>query len=53
MKNRDLDIIVRENELIEEEIISFLKSERKKLLEIVPGRIFKSLEDNNEEDINP
>jgi len=39
-KNRDLDILNRENELIEEEVISFLKSERKKLLEIIPGRVF-------------
>ena len=53
LKNRELDIMGRENELIEEEIISFLKIERKKLLEIVPGRIFKSLEDNNEEELNP
>jgi len=40
LKNRDLDIKNRENELIEEEIISFLKSEREKLLEIIPGRLF-------------
>ena len=46
-KNRDLDILNRENELIEEEIISFLKIERQKLLEIIPGRIFDfSGEDN-------
>ena len=36
------------NELIEEEIISFLRSERLKLLEIIPGRVFNSLEINNE-----
>ncbi|KKM70344.1 hypothetical protein LCGC14_1441720, partial [marine sediment metagenome] len=47
MKNRDLDILNRENKLIEKEIISFLKSERKKLLEIVPGRIFKPIENDN------
>ncbi|MFW9874159.1 MAG: HNH endonuclease domain-containing protein, partial [Candidatus Thorarchaeota archaeon] len=40
LKNRELDVINRENDLIEEEVISFLKSERKKLLEIIPGRIF-------------
>ena len=39
-KNRSLNILNRENELIEEEIISFLKKERQKLLEIIPGRIF-------------
>jgi len=47
-KNRELDIKNRENELIEEEIISFLKSERQKLLEIIPGRIFNAIADNNE-----
>lgn len=47
-KNKDLDILSRENELIEEEIISFLKSERKKLLEIIPGRIFDFSIDSNE-----
>ena len=52
MKNRDLDVIVRENALIEEEIISFLKSERKNLLEIIPGRIFNPIEDEDEENIN-
>ena len=39
-KNRDIYILNRENEVIEEEIIGFLKSERKKLLEIIPGRVF-------------
>lgn len=53
MKNRDLDVMVRENALIEEEIISFLRSERKKLLEIIPGRIFNPIENESEEDINP
>ncbi|KKK84563.1 hypothetical protein LCGC14_2782100 [marine sediment metagenome] len=53
MKNRDLDVIDRENALIEEEIISFLKSERKKRLEIIPGRIFNPTENETEEDINP
>jgi len=48
LKNRELDILTRENELIEEEIISFLKSERQKLLEIIPGRIFNSIANNNE-----
>ena len=47
-KNRDMDILSRENELIEEEIISFLKSERQKLIEIIPGRIFDFSIDNNE-----
>ena len=48
LKNYDLDILNRENDLIEEEIISFLRSERLKLLEIIPGRVFNSLEINNE-----
>jgi len=46
-KNRELDIKNRENELIEEEIISFLKSERQKLLEIIPGRIFRRITNKN------
>ena len=49
LKNRGLDILNRENELIEEEIISFLKSERKKLIEIIPGRIFNPFENSNED----
>ena len=48
LKNRELDILNRENELIEEEIISFLKSERQKLLKIIPGRIFNSIANNKE-----
>ncbi len=52
MKNRDLDVIDRENALIEEEIISFIRSERKKLLEIVPGHIFNPTKNESEEDIN-
>ncbi len=47
-KNKDLDILTRENELIEEEIINFLKSERQKILEIIPGRIFNFLSENSE-----
>ena len=48
LKNQKLDIINRENELIEEEIISFLKSEREKLVEIIPGRFFNSSGINTE-----
>ncbi len=40
MKNRNLDVISRENDLIEEEILNFIKGERKMLLEIIPGRVF-------------
>lgn len=46
-KNKDLDILNRENELIEEEIITFIKSERQKLLEIIPGQIFNFLLEND------
>ena len=42
LKNQNLDITTRENELIEEEIINFLKIEREKLLEIIPGQIFNA-----------
>jgi len=52
LKNRELDISNRENKLIEEEIISFLKIERKELLEIIPGRIFNSKENEKEEELN-
>lgn len=52
MKNHTLYVIYRENELIEEEIISFLKNEINKLLEIIPGRIFNPTENESEEDIN-
>jgi len=48
LKNRELDISNRENELMEEEIISFLKIERQKLLEIIPGRIFSSNSNDKE-----
>ena len=48
LKNRELNITNHENELIEEEIISFLKSERQKLLKIIPGRIFNSIANNKE-----
>ena len=51
-KNRDLNILTRDNDLIEEEIISFLKAERKKHLEIIPGRIFNPFENEDEEVIN-
>ena len=52
LKNPKLDILHHENELIEEEIISFLKSERKKLLEIIPGRIFNSSDVKDNKDLN-
>ncbi|MFW9880801.1 MAG: hypothetical protein ACFFG0_47675, partial [Candidatus Thorarchaeota archaeon] len=47
-KNIGITIFNRENELIEEEIISFLKSERRKLFEIIPGRIFNFSRESNE-----
>ena len=48
LKNCEFDIINRENELIEKEIIIFLKSEREKLLEIIPGKIFSFISNNKD-----
>jgi len=49
-----LNVKDRENALIEEDIISLIRSERKKLLEIFPGCIFKFKPiDNSERDFNP
>ena len=52
MKNRDLEIINRENDLIEEEIITFIKGEIKMLLEIIPGRIFNPFDNEKREEID-
>lgn len=48
-KNTDLNINSRENELIEEELVNFLKLERKRLLEIIPGSIFTISSDEDNE----
>ena len=40
-KNRDFDLINRDVVQIEEELITYLKQEREKLLEIIPGQLFK------------
>ncbi|MHA1252326.1 MAG: HNH endonuclease domain-containing protein, partial [Candidatus Helarchaeota archaeon] len=40
-KRFDVDIMERENTRIEKELIEFIKSERIKLLKLVPGKIFR------------
>ena len=40
-KNRAFDIINRDIVQIEEELIAYLKQEREKLLEIIPGQLFR------------
>jgi len=37
IKNKDIDIPKRENEMIEEDLVIFIKKEREKLSEIIPG----------------
>ena len=36
-KNKDIDIRKRDNEMIEEDLVIFIKKEREKLTEIIPG----------------
>ena len=39
-KNEDIDIHKREIEMIEEDLVVFIKKEREKLSEIIPGEYF-------------